>query len=180
MVKGLFIDYSSAFNTVLQSKLLLKIHDNDPYLSKWLASYMQGWRQKVKANKGKSSEEIVVTVGIPQGGPLSAKLFTYDTDEINNDIIGIDLLKGNLAKYSDDTRILHIISKGSPEKDNTAYISCANKLAELSAYKNLQLNLKKCEEIVFHHVIKQEKLIEIANEKLVIKDTEIPRSDAVK
>jgi hypothetical protein len=102
-VKGLFVDYSSAFNTVVQNKLLHKIHSNNPNAAQWLSSYMQGWGQKVRAEKGKTSSEIKVLVGIPQGGPLSAKLFTYDTDDITNASMNIDENQGNISKYSDDT-----------------------------------------------------------------------------
>ena len=126
-LKGLFVGYSSAFNTMLQNKLQ-KINSNNPNAAKWLTSYMNNWRQKVKAQTGKSSSEINVIVGIPQGGPFSAKLFTYDTDDITNISINIDENRGIIFKYSDDTIILHHISKSTPDKCNKDYESACNRL----------------------------------------------------
>jgi len=75
-VKITFIDYSSAFNTVLQNQLLDIIGAISNSHKQWLKSYMNGWNQNVNSSNSSGTESKEVTVGIHHGGPLSAKLFT--------------------------------------------------------------------------------------------------------
>ena len=54
-VKCCFLDYSSAFNTVLQNSVLNKISPNDDKIAAWLSSYFTDWNQCVRVKKGKTS-----------------------------------------------------------------------------------------------------------------------------
>jgi len=47
-VKAIFLEYSSAFNTVLQNQLIQIVHNANPNLAVWLHSYLQNWTQAVK------------------------------------------------------------------------------------------------------------------------------------
>ena len=80
--KVLFLDFSSAFNTVLPNQLLsdLSTFIDEPWLLHWLQQFLQGWERQVKLDKG-FSEASEIKVGVPQGGPLSAISFTIYTNE---------------------------------------------------------------------------------------------------
>lgn len=151
VMKSLFIDYSSAFNTVLQNQLANLIYQSDSNLGMWLNSYMSNWRQSIKTCTREVSEPLQVEVGIPQGGPLSAKLFTYCTDNINNTSLHIHENNGNIAKYSDDTRLIYAIQK-SVNYDQQQYQNLVNEIYYLSNEKNLKLNAAKCEEMSFTNI----------------------------
>lgn len=147
----------------------------------WLKSYMNGWNQNVKCSNNRSTEAREVTVGIPQGGPLSAKLFTYVTDDINNQTLQIDQQQGNMIKYSDDTRIAYIIRKNSATSDQMKYENHVNAIAVASEKKNLKLNESKCEELVCHHInIKDPEVLSICNTPLKINNNGISRVKKVK
>lgn len=181
MVKILFLDYSSAFNTVLQNQLLNKIQDKNPHLAQWIYSYMTGWCQYVKATNNSFSSVKNLVVGIPQGGPLSAKLFTYITDDINNNTLQIQNSEGNLAKYSDDTRIIKFFTKLNGKNQQKLYQNIVNNISSISDFKNLKLNELKSEEIVIYN--KNSKNEEISAVKLIpiyINNKSCPRSTNVK
>ena len=112
---------------------------------------MQGWNQSVRAKGNKQSIAINVTVGVPQGGPLSSKLFTYDTDDINNDALQINKVKGDIAKFSDDTRFLHEVNKSSFASDLDGYECGIHQIASISKTKNLKLNASKSQIICFQN-----------------------------
>jgi hypothetical protein len=180
-VKAIFLDYSSAFNTVLQKQLIQKIDATDSNAASWLKSYMEGWSQGVKAKKKKFSSLIDVTVGIPQGGPLSAKLFTYMTDDINTEKLLIQTGNGNLIKYSDDTMLMHRIMKTTAQIDQSVYQKHVQQIAETSESKNLKLNETKCEEMTFHHCnIKNQDVLTAIEQNLTINGKDIRRAEQVK
>lgn len=93
----LFIDYSSAFNSMVPLKLVHK-------LCKWILNFLTCRPQKVKIN-GCISDELCVSTGSLQGcilSPLLFTLYTYDcvASHENNVII----------KCADDTTIIGLIS----------------------------------------------------------------------
>jgi hypothetical protein len=136
---------------------------------------MQGWRQSVKPEKGKTSLELNVTVGIPQGGPLSAKLFTYDTDDINYISIGIDQ-KRVILKNIQMIREFCNIYQRIHLRNVTMNMNCS-----LSNFvKCLLLDPSKCEEIILSHKIKNKKLEVILNKNLTLNETEIPKVTTIK
>lgn len=181
IIKTLYLDYSSAFNTVLQNRLLNYVNTLCPYMAKWLLSYMSGWSQSVKAVGGKASEPITVLVGIPQGGPLSAKLFTYCTDKINNTSLKINPNKSNICKYSDDTRLIQVLTKDNAESDQQHYKEATKWIIELSSAMNLKLNPSKCIELLSPYKgCITESLKSAAEEDLVINEVEVQRASHVK
>ena len=148
LVKAFFVDNSSAFNTVLQGQLLEKISQLNMPIALWLSSYMNGWSQVVKAAGKKTSTPITVKVGIPQGGPMSAKIFTWITDEINSKNMDLNLKECDISKYSDDTRLLFCI-KDDNENEVKKYISICQEMVKMSQEKNLKMNVSKCIELTF-------------------------------
>ena len=142
---------------------------------------MSGWSQCVKASKGKTFSSIEIKVGIPQGGPLSAKMFTYVTDEISGDLLGTKANVSDLCKYSDDTRLLHNIRKHNADEDHELYQTMANKIAEISHKKNPKLNVNKCNEIIFMQgQSKSANVRKAADKILTMNGMDVPKVKKVK
>ena len=109
----LFIEYSSAFNTIVPSKLIINLESLglNPALCNWVLDFLTGRPQVVKVGNNTSSSMILNT-GAPQGcvlSPLLYSLFTHDclAKHTSNSII----------KFADDTTAVGLISNN----DETAY-----------------------------------------------------------
>ena len=81
-VRMLFIDYSSAFNTIIPSRLVSKLVDLglNTSLCKWIYSFLTGRPQVVRLGD-RTSATVVTNTGTPQGcvlSPLLFSLFTHD------------------------------------------------------------------------------------------------------
>jgi hypothetical protein len=87
--KVLFIDFSSAFNTMRPSILLNKLETFgiDPTLRLWILDYLRRRPQRVKVNGSLSSVHLT-NIGAPQGCVLSPVLFTiYTNDHQSSDTV---------------------------------------------------------------------------------------------
>lgn len=79
----LFIDFSSAFNTILPSRLFKKFKDlgfNTP-LCMWILDFLMGRPQVVRIG-GHTSSTLILDTGAPQGcvlSPLLYTMYTHDT-----------------------------------------------------------------------------------------------------
>jgi hypothetical protein len=76
----LFIDYSSALNTIVPSKLIIKLEalGLNPTLCNWFLDFLTGRPQVVKVGNN-TSTSLILNTGAPQGcvlGPLLYSLFT--------------------------------------------------------------------------------------------------------
>lgn len=181
IVKCVFLDYSSAFNTVLQNQLLNIIAQKSTNISCLLHNYMSDWNQAVKAKHQKTSSKINVTVGIPQGGPLSAKLFTYITNSINSDTLNLKSHRGILIKYSDDTCYSQNFNSNQSIECQSNYEETLSRIAALSDERNLNLNVAKCEELVICYKSTNTNEAEnIANKRVNLNGSLLPRVDKVK
>jgi hypothetical protein len=81
-VRMLFIDYSSAFNTIVPSKLIIKLRalDLTPALCNWVLDFLTGRPQVVKVENN-TSTLLILNTGATQGcvlSPLLYSLFTHD------------------------------------------------------------------------------------------------------
>jgi hypothetical protein len=81
-VRMLFIDYSSAFNTIVPSKLIinLKTLGLNPSLFNCVLDFLMGRTQVVKVGNN-TSTSLILNTGAPQGcmlSPLLYSLFTHD------------------------------------------------------------------------------------------------------
>ncbi|KAI3360591.1 hypothetical protein L3Q82_002453 [Scortum barcoo] len=79
-VRMLFVDFSSAFNTVIPDKLILKLHNLGlpSSLCHWIRDFLTNRPQVVRIGDNTSST-LVLSTGTPQGCVLSPALFTLFT-----------------------------------------------------------------------------------------------------
>ncbi|KAI4902911.1 hypothetical protein NFI96_020436 [Prochilodus magdalenae] len=111
-VRMLFIDYSSAFNTIIPAKLIPKLTDLglNSHLCNWILDFLTGRPQVVRV--GSLSSSLTLSTGAPQGcvlSPISYSLYTHDCVARHT--------SNTIFKFADDTTILGLITDG----DETAY-----------------------------------------------------------
>ena len=140
-VRALFIDYSSAFNT-LQPHLLINKLSNygvPATYQLWILNVLTN-RHRYVETPTEISDMIIVNTGSPQGCVLSAYLFIIYTNDmcLNN-------TNCKIIKYADDTAILGLIS----ENDENSYRQTINFVNIWCQQKFLQLNVSKTKELVF-------------------------------
>ncbi|CDQ82220.1 unnamed protein product [Oncorhynchus mykiss] len=78
----LFIDYSSALNTIVSTKLITKLRNLGPntFLRNWILYSLSGRPQVVRVGNN-TSAPLILNTGAPQGSvlsPLLYSLFTHD------------------------------------------------------------------------------------------------------
>ncbi len=116
----LFIDYSSAFNTIVPIKLASKLTDLglNSSLCDWIQDFLTGRPQVVKVGQF-TSNSITLNVGAPQGcvlSPLLYSLYTHDCVSSHSST--------SIIKFADDTVVLGLISNN----DETAYLDEVERL----------------------------------------------------
>lgn len=136
----LFIDYSSAFNSMVPTKLILKLRTLglDEAICKWILDFLTCRPQRVKIN-GCLSDELCVSTGSPQGcilSPLLFTLYTYDCVAAHED--------NRIIKYADDTTVIGLISSN----DESHYREEVENIVLWSEENNLLLNTSKTCELV--------------------------------
>ncbi len=113
-VRLLFIDYSSAFNTIVPTKLAVKLSDLglNTSLCDWIQDFLTGRPQVVKVSQF-TSNSITLNVGAPPGcvlSPLLYSLYTHDCVSSHSST--------SIIKFADDTVVLGLISNN----DETTYL----------------------------------------------------------
>jgi len=103
----LFVDFSSAFHTVIPHKLVCKLNilGISSSICTWILDILTKWPLSVKFGK-KTSSTLMLSTGTPQGCGLSPMIytrFTYDSNPI--------CLLNSTVKFVDDTAIVSLISK---------------------------------------------------------------------
>ncbi|XP_078740066.1 interferon-induced very large GTPase 1-like [Lampetra fluviatilis] len=139
-VRMLFIDFSSAFNTIIPQQLIHKLDHLglNTSLCNWLLDFLIGRPQAVRVGSNTSST-ITLNTGVPQGCVLSPLLFTLLTHDCTPSF------SSNLfIKFADDTTVVGAIKNG----DETNYRSEVSRLATWCKDNNLHLNVEKTKEIV--------------------------------
>ena len=86
-VRFLFIDYSSAFSTIIPTKLISKLYvlEIGSSLCDWILNFLTHRPQSVRIGNNTSSM-IILNTGAPQGCVLSSllySLYTYDVGQIS-------------------------------------------------------------------------------------------------
>ncbi len=137
----LFVDFSSAFNTIIPRKLFNKlIHMGvERSLCVWILDFLQDRPQSVRIGK-QTSKEITLNVGAPQGcvlSPLLFSLFTNDSVSSEPSVV--------MIKFSDDTTLEGLIHNS----DESAYRGEVERLAGWCSENDLELNVSKTKEMVF-------------------------------
>uniref|UniRef100_A0A3B1K880 Reverse transcriptase domain-containing protein n=1 Tax=Astyanax mexicanus TaxID=7994 RepID=A0A3B1K880_ASTMX len=139
-VRMLFVDFSSAFNTIVPQQLIHKLDSLglSTSLCNWLLDFLTGRPQAVRVGSSKSSITTLNT-GAPQGCVLSPLLFTLLTHDCT------PAHTSNLfVKFADDTTVVGLISNN----DESHYRSEVSRLASWCKHNNLSLNTEKTKEIV--------------------------------
>jgi hypothetical protein len=102
----LFIDYSSAFNTIVSSKLIIKLEGLglNPTLCNWVMDFLMVPPQVVKVGNNTSTSLILNNVA-PQGcmlSPLLYSLFTHDSLAMHT--------SKPIVKFADYTTVVGLIT----------------------------------------------------------------------
>ena len=139
-VRMLFVDYSSAFNTIAPSRLDGKLRDLgvNPSLCSWILDFLTDRPQAVRV-AGHTSSTLRLSMGAPQGcvlSPLLYSLYTYDCVATQT--------PNHIVKFAEDTAVVGLVSGG----DESAYREEVASLELWCAENHLSLNVKKTKEIV--------------------------------
>ncbi|KAI3354371.1 hypothetical protein L3Q82_018898, partial [Scortum barcoo] len=137
----LFVDFSSAFNTVIPDKLILKLHNLGlpSSLCHWIRDFLSQ-----QASGGENAEQHILytgpehrhTTGLrAQPSPLFT-LFTSDCSAIHS--------TNTIVKFADDTTIVGLIS----DNDETHYREEIQHLTQWCSNNNLILNTSKTKEVI--------------------------------
>ena len=139
-VRLLFIDFSSAFNTIIPQQLICKLDKLglSTYLCNWLLDFLCQRPQVVRVGNNTSSS-ITLSTGAPQGCVLSPLLFTLLTHDCT-----ATYSNNHIVKFADDTTLVGLITKG----DETQYRLEVDLLTTWCRDNNLLLNVSKTKEIV--------------------------------
>ncbi|KAF7649123.1 hypothetical protein LDENG_00146500, partial [Lucifuga dentata] len=136
----LFVDFSSAFNTIipalLQDKLSqLNVPDSN---CRWITDFLSDRRQHVRLGK-QVSDSWTISTGSSQGCVLSPLLFSLYTNSCTSSHQSVKLLK-----FADDTTLIGLISG----EDESAYRWEIDHLVTWCRQNSLELNTLKTVEMI--------------------------------
>ena len=137
----LFIDYSSAFNTIIPQKLYIKLLNDLKFplpFCNWILDFLLNRPQLVKVGELVSST-IIINTGTPQGCPISPKLYSLFTFDCKAHLAG-----NHVFKFADDTTVTGLISDNN--EDN--YRREIDGIVSWCDTNNLFLNVSKTKELV--------------------------------
>ena len=164
-VRTLFIDFSSAFNTIQPHLLIPKLLDIGvpKCTTLWILDFLTKRPQfvSIKTSDHYVKSFIIITnTGAPQGtvlAPILFSIYTNDCSSIHNNI--------PVIKYADDTSIQALIKS---DNDLSNYKNEVLKFVEWCDNHFLKLNVKKTKELIFDFRIKNNNhdLLTIKNESV--------------
>ncbi|XP_062919526.1 uncharacterized protein LOC134354537 [Mobula hypostoma] len=136
----LFIDFSSAFNTIIPQKLIGKLSLLDLNTSPciWILDFLTGRPQSIRIGSS-ISNTITLSTGAPLGCVLSPLLFTLLTHDC-----AATQSSNHIIKIADDTTMVGFISNN----DESAYREEMQWLTDWCRANNLSLNVNKTKEMV--------------------------------
>ncbi len=139
-VRLLFIDYSSAFNTIVPTKLAVKLSDLglNTSLCDWIQDFLTARPQVVKVGQF-TSNSIPLNIGAPQGcvlSPLLYSLYTHDCVSSHSST--------SIIKFADDTVVLGLINND----DEAAYLHEVERITSWCQDNCLSLNVSKTKELI--------------------------------
>ena len=136
------IDDSFAFNTIIPSKLFIKLRslNVNPQICKWILDFHLDRTQTVKVNT-QLSEPLTLSTSAPQRCVLSPLLFTLFTNDCRSNSSPVLIFK-----FSDDTTIEGLITSA----DESAYLVEVERSVDWCANKYLDLILAKAKEMIIH------------------------------
>jgi gmma-aminobutyric acid receptor subunit gamma/cGMP-dependent protein kinase 2 len=136
----LFIDYSSAFNTIVPTKLITKLKTLglNTSLCNWILDFQTGHPEVVRVGNT-TSAMLILKTGAPQGCVLSALLYSLFT---HNCVAKHE--SNTIIKFADDTTVVGLIT----DNDEMAYREEVRKLAVWCQDNNLSLNVSTTKELI--------------------------------
>ena len=138
-VCAVFFDLQKAFDSVPHRPLLdkLRLFDLDPYILRWICSYLMDRKQYVVLN-GEQSPACNAISGVPQGSVLGPLLFLMYI----NDSIRSTALDGNhITLYADDMLLYRVINN---PQDFINVQQGIDNIGRWVTENNLRLNSTKC------------------------------------
>ena len=145
-VRTLFVDFSSAFNTIQPHLLIPKMLGMgvSEKLALWVLQFLTQRSQfvAIKTEKGQTYESsiIITNTGAPQGSVIAPVLFTLYTNDCQSTCHNVPLIK-----YADDTSIQALITS---DTDLTNYMIEIGRFVTWCKDHYLQLNIKKTKEFI--------------------------------
>ena len=138
----LFIDFSSAFNTLRPSILVetLQRLEVDGNIIGWLNSFLTNRIQRVVTRESRS-DWSTTNVGTPQGSEISPFLFTLYTDNLRTEESSVQIFK-----YADDIVLVGCCSGTAGEDSCSKEV---NRTVDWCKSKGLLLNESKTKELIF-------------------------------
>ena len=148
----LFIDFSSAFNTIQPHLMIEKLINTgvNRHIISWILEFLTNRTQFVQMKIGEtfySSSSITTNTGAPQGCVLSPALFTLYTNDCQSQFSDVPILK-----FADDTSIQGLISKDNVYK----YFQSIRFFVKWCEEHFLLLNVKKTKELIIDFRIKKD------------------------
>ncbi len=139
-VRMLFVDYSSAFNTIVPATLVAKLQTLglNRSLCSWILDFLTGRSQVVRMGNNTSSP-LTLNTGAPQCcvlSPLLYSLYTHDCAATHSSNV--------IVKFADDTTVIGLIT----DNDETAYRAEVSTLTKWCQENHLSLNIDKTKELV--------------------------------
>ncbi len=138
-VRMLFMDYSSAFNTIVPDTLVAKLQTLglNRSLCSWILDFLTGRSQVVRMGNNTSSP-LVINTGVPQGcvSAHSCTPCTHTTVQPNSSNV--------IVKFADDTTVIGLIT----DNHETAYREKVSTLTKWCQENHLSLNIDKTEQLV--------------------------------
>jgi len=130
---------SSAFNTIVPTKLAVKLSDLglNTSLCDWIQDFLTGRPQVVKRGQF-TSNSITLNLGAPQGCVLSPLLYSLYTHCVSSHS------STSIVKFADDTEVLGLISNN----DETAYMDEVERLTSWCQDNCFSLNVSKTKELI--------------------------------
>ncbi|XP_052385670.1 uncharacterized protein LOC127933105 isoform X1 [Oncorhynchus keta] len=146
-VRMLFIDYSSAFYTIVTSKLVIKPETLglDPALCNWVLYFLTGRPQVVRVVNNISTP-LILNTGAPQGcvhwGPTRVRSQSSPVLRVHLRLRGH--ASNSIIKFADGTTVVGLITNN----DETAYKEEVRALGVWCQENNLTLNVNKTKEMI--------------------------------
>ncbi|KAL0153421.1 hypothetical protein M9458_051259 [Cirrhinus mrigala] len=142
----LFVDFSSAFNTIIPDILQIKLSQLSVPTSicQWITSFLTDRQQLVRLGKLTSGTRTIST-GTPQGCVLSPLLFSLYTNDCTSKDPSVKLLK-----FADDTTVIGLIAVTESVlcSSETVWFGAASK----SDIRRLQRTVRTAERIIGVHL----------------------------
>jgi hypothetical protein len=139
-VRMLFIDYSSAFNTIGPSQLINKLRTLvlNTSLCIWILDFLTDHPRVVRVGNN-TSAMLILNIGAPQRcvlSPVLYSLFTHDCTARHD--------SNTIIKFVDDTTVVGLIT----DNGEIAYREEVRDLAMWCKDSNLSLNVIKTKEMI--------------------------------